>query len=104
MTPATGAKAGKERQFRHTPDEEWVILIERTKGARQHRFDESRVAVTREEIAELARKYPVIPARLEDPPKCTDCGCEMGRYGNSLDTGKDGWACPECGWSEDDAE
>jgi tRNA(Ile2) C34 agmatinyltransferase TiaS len=36
------------------------------------------------------------------PPKCTDCGVEMERYENALDTGRDGWRCPECGWSEDD--
>lgn len=38
---------------------------------------------------------------MDNAPICTDCGVEMERYYEALDTGKDGYQCPNCGWSED---
>jgi hypothetical protein len=34
-------------------------------------------------------------------PKCEDDGCEMKRGGPALDTHREYWRCPECGWSFD---
>jgi len=35
-------------------------------------------------------------------PICEECGVEMERYEDAADTGKGGYACPDCGWSQDD--
>lgn len=35
-------------------------------------------------------------------PVCEQCDVEMERYADAPDTGRAGWGCPECGWSEDD--
>ena len=35
------------------------------------------------------------------PPICEECDVEMERGGPSLDTGREYWHCPECGWSWD---
>jgi predicted RNA-binding Zn-ribbon protein involved in translation (DUF1610 family) len=40
----------------------------------------------------------------DSEPRCDECGVVLSRYGPALDTGKDGWMCPECGWSWDDEE
>jgi Zn-finger nucleic acid-binding protein len=32
---------------------------------------------------------------------CEECDVEMEQAGPSLDTGKEYFYCPECGWSED---
>jgi DNA-directed RNA polymerase subunit M/transcription elongation factor TFIIS len=37
----------------------------------------------------------------EVTPKCEDDGCDMERGGPALDTHKEYWRCPECGWSFD---
>lgn len=37
-------------------------------------------------------------------PICEECDEEMHRYGPALDTGKMGWSCDQCGWSQDDDE
>jgi hypothetical protein len=36
------------------------------------------------------------------PPMCEECDMEMERYYEASDTGRDGWACPGCGWSQDE--
>lgn len=36
-------------------------------------------------------------------PICEECNVEMDRYEDSPDTNKGGYACPGCGWSDDDA-
>lgn len=48
-------------------------------------------------------EVPDMPdAKQGKPPLCDECDCEMTRYEQALDTGKDGWYCEECGWSYDD--
>jgi tRNA(Ile2) C34 agmatinyltransferase TiaS len=36
------------------------------------------------------------------PPICEECNEEMDRYEDSADTGKGGYQCSLCGWSQDD--
>ena len=47
--------------------------------------------------ASLKKKYAPEPT-----PMCEECDEEMERYYEAADTGKDGWRCPSCGWSQDD--
>jgi len=42
--------------------------------------------------------------RFKYEPECEECDVELYRYENSPDTGKSGWACPDCGFSWDDIE
>jgi hypothetical protein len=41
-------------------------------------------------------------APSENIPICEECDVEMERYEEAADTGKGGFRCPECGWSQDD--
>lgn len=56
------------------------------------------------ELLDMKGGYHADKEHMKPPqsPKCTDCGVEMYRYAEALDTSRDGWQCPECGWSEDD--
>jgi hypothetical protein len=38
----------------------------------------------------------------DNPPICEEDNVEMEPYSDAADTGKSGWACPECGWSFDE--
>ncbi len=49
-----------------------------------------------EELLDLVYRTPTVP------PTCEECDMEMERYEDSPDTGKGGYACPGCGWSQDD--
>ncbi len=51
-----------KRQLRHIPDGNAILIIERTKYEGESRYHEDRVLLTREELAILAKKYPVLEA------------------------------------------
>ncbi len=42
------------------------------------------------------------PNTVDNAPTCEECNEKMNRYEDALDTGKGGWSCDLCGWSEDD--
>lgn len=52
----------------------------------------------------LAKKVIKNGRVMIEHPECEECDVEMYRYEDSLDTGKGGYQCPDCGWSMDDAE
>jgi hypothetical protein len=39
---------------------------------------------------------------MSEAPICEECDTEMHRYWGAPDTGRNGWACCRCGWTEDD--
>lgn len=65
-------------------------------------FDPERAAMELRALkASNPSKSKAKPASSE-PPICEECDEPMNRYSNALDTGKDGWQCGLCGWSQDD--
>jgi hypothetical protein len=47
-------------------------------------------------------KAPKVQAAVEANPLCDECREPMSRYTDPA-TGRDGWGCDTCGWSEDDS-
>lgn len=58
--------------------------------------------LTRKDIKAHVERILAMQPKESTAPKCDEDGAEMERYERALDTGKDGWRCPECGWSMDD--
>lgn len=52
-------------------------------------------------VAKLKAETP--PGKAPPRTKCEDCGVDLLEYGPTIDTGKGGSYCPECGFSWDDA-
>jgi hypothetical protein len=39
---------------------------------------------------------------MSETPVCEECDREMNRYWSAPDTGRNGWRCDRCGWTDDD--